>query len=73
MDHLNHLNQTPDSLPPSIGFLSQLAVAECIRKWIAGVALTERERQVVDEARTCNRLQMIRTVFAETEAADADR
>ncbi|NEH72316.1 hypothetical protein [Rhizobium leguminosarum] len=56
------------SVPVSIGFASRLVVADCIRKWAVGAALTERERDLVEEAIFCNRLQMIEAVFEDREA-----
>ncbi|MDH6273626.1 hypothetical protein M2311_003716 [Rhizobium leguminosarum] len=43
-------------------------IADCIRRWMAGNALTERERDLVDDAIFCNRLQMIESVFEDREA-----
>ncbi|MBX4883991.1 hypothetical protein HJB99_07880 [Rhizobium sp. NLR17b] len=64
MDDYKPGHQLPDSVPISIGTLSRLTIADCIRKWAVGGALTERERLIIDEALAANRLEMIGTVFA---------
>ncbi|EJB02932.1 hypothetical protein Rleg9DRAFT_1747 [Rhizobium leguminosarum bv. trifolii WSM597] len=70
MDDFKPGDKMPDSVPVSIGARSRLTVAACIRKWSAGAALTERERDLVDEAIFRNRLQMIEAVFEDRETAD---
>ncbi|QIO64818.1 hypothetical protein [Rhizobium leguminosarum] len=69
MDDFNSGDTRPCSVPVSIGCASRPVVADCIRKWATGAALTERERDLVDEAIFRNRLQMIEAVFEDREAA----
>jgi hypothetical protein len=59
-------------LPISIGFASNLVVADCIRKWSNGAALTERERTVVDQALSQNRIEMIQAIFHDAEVRHGD-
>ncbi|MEF3129112.1 hypothetical protein [Rhizobium leguminosarum] len=55
------------TLRVSLGVASRLVIADCIRKWTAGGELTARERQIVDEALVCNRIEMLGAVFADRE------
>lgn len=59
----------PTRLPISIGYASRLVVADCIRKWSLGAALTEREREIVDSALACNRYDLVRDIFADRETS----
>jgi len=51
-----------------LGCASRMALSTIIRKWAEGAALSEDERQAVDDALTFNRLEMIQVLFKDEEA-----
>lgn len=61
------------SEPISLGTATRAVVIDCVRKWAAGAALDERERQIMDDALALNRLDMLQSVFADREDTDAER